>query len=409
VTVTTTDTTRPGIVDGHYLLITADSHGGGNHEQYREYLDPEWRDEFDAWRNRYKNPFQDLHGHRRVRNWDDEMRWDEQETDGTAAEVIFPNTVPPFFPTGAVIAGPPSPEEFPRRLAGIRAHNRWLADFVSQAPERRAGIAQIFLNDVDEAVRDVQWAKEHGLRGGVLLPGRPDDCTWVAPLVDPVYDPLWAACQDLDVTITHHGGQGSPDYGKYPGAPMLWVAETNWFSHRALTHLLVGGVFERFPGLRFVVTEQGCSWVPSTIAMLDGFWHQMRAGRVGELNAAPDLLPHAPSEYFNRNCFVGVSFPSPGEARAMRKVGLERVMWGSDYPHHEGSPPYTREALRRAFSDWEPDELAPVLSENAAAVYGFDLEVLAPIAARVGPTVDELRVPLDEVPKDSGSPAFTRP
>ena len=408
-TVTRADTTRPGIVDGHYLLITADSHGVGNHEQYREYLDPEWRDEFDAWRNRYKNPFQDLHGHRRVRNWDDQMRWDEQETDGTAAEVIFPNTVPPFFPTGAVIAGPPSPEEFPRRLAGIRAHNRWLADFVSQAPERRAGIAQIFLNDVDEAVRDVQWAKEHGLRGGVLLPGRPDDCTWVAPLVDPVYDPLWAECQDLDVTITHHGGQGSPDYGKYPGAPMLWVAETNWFSHRALTHLLVGGVFERFPGLRFVVTEQGCSWVPSTIAMLDGFWHQMRAGRVGELNAAPDLLPHAPSEYFNRNCFVGVSFPSPGEARAMRKVGLERVMWGSDYPHHEGSPPYTREALRRAFSDWEPDELAPVLSENAAAVYGFDLEVLAPIAARVGPTVDELRVPLDEVPKDSGSPAFTRP
>ena len=93
----------------------------------------------------------------------------------------------------------------------------------------------------------------------------------------------------------------------------------------------------------------------------------------------------------------------------MRKVGLDRVMWGSDYPHHEGSPPYTRQALRRAFSDWEPDELARVFSENAAAVYDFDIDALAPIAARVGPTVDEIRVPLDEVPKNSGSPAFTHP
>jgi predicted TIM-barrel fold metal-dependent hydrolase len=397
-----------GVVEGRYILISADTHGGGNHEQYREYLDPAYRDEFDAWRNRYKNPFQDLHGHLRTRNWDDQRRWDEEEADGTAGEVVFPNTVPPFFPTGAVIARPPTPDEFRARLAGIRAHNRWLADFVAVAPERRAGIAQIFLNDVDEAVRDVEFAKEHGLRGGVLLPGRPDDCTWVAPLYDPVYDRLWAACQDLDVTITHHGGQGSPDYGKYPAAQMLWLAETNWFSHRPLTHLLLGGVFERFPGLKFVVTEQGCSWIPPLLSQLDSYHAQFRAGRVGELNAPAEMLPLTPSEYFARNCYVGVSFPSPSEARAMHSVGLDRVMWGSDYPHHEASFPYTREALRRSFADWTPDELGPVLSGNAAHVYGFDLDTLAPIAARVGPTVEEIAVPLDEVPADSGSPAFTR-
>ena len=77
--------TNPGIVDGHYLLISADTHGGGSHEQYREYLDPEYRDEFDAWRNRYKNPFQDLHGHRRVRNWDDAMRWSKCATAAASA------------------------------------------------------------------------------------------------------------------------------------------------------------------------------------------------------------------------------------------------------------------------------------------------------------------------------------
>ena len=398
----------PGIVDGRYILISADTHGGGSHEQYREYLDPEYRDEFDAWRNRYKNPFRDLHGHLRERNWDDGRRWQEQEADGTVAEIIFPNTVPPFFPTGTVIAPPPRNADFRLRLAGIRAHNRWLADFCSLAPERRAGIGQILINDVDEAIKDAQFSKEHGLRGGVLLPGRPDDSD-PAPLFDPVYDPLWAACQDLDVTITHHGGQGSPDYGKHAFSTVLWMAETQWYSHRALSHLIIGGVFERFPRLRFVLTEQGCSWIPPMMKMLDVFHSQMATGRTGEMNFSEDqLLPLKPSEYFTRNCHVGVSFPSPSESKAMKTVGLDRVMWGSDYPHHESTYPYTREGLRRAFADWDPRDVSRVVAENAAAVYGFDLAVLRPYAARVGPTVDEIRQPLDTMPKDSGSPAFTR-
>ena len=72
--------------DDRYIVISADTHAGGSHQQYREYLDPEWRDAFDAWRGEYSNPFSDLHGHRRVRNWDSAMRWEEMEADGSAAE-----------------------------------------------------------------------------------------------------------------------------------------------------------------------------------------------------------------------------------------------------------------------------------------------------------------------------------
>jgi predicted TIM-barrel fold metal-dependent hydrolase len=392
-----------------YTLVSADTHGGGSHEQYREYLDPKYRDEFDAWRNRYKNPFKDLHGHLRERNWDDERRFSELEADGVVGEVIFPNTVPPFFPTGAVIARPPNAEQFELRLAGIRAHNRWLADFCSVAPERRAGVAQVFLNDVDEAVKDVQFAKEHGLRGGVLLPGRPDDSTDIAPLYDPAHDPFWRACEELEVPVTHHSGQGAPDYGKYAFTMTLWIAETSWFSHRPLMHLIVGGIFERFPKLKFVMTEQGCSWIPGVLAMLDGFHAQMASGRIGEINYPDDArLALKPSEYFARNCYVGVSFPNPIESAAMRKVGLDRVMWGSDYPHDESTYPYTTQGLRLAFADWDPVDVRRVVSENAAAVYGFDLDVLAPIAERVGPTVEEVARPLDAVPADSNSPAFKR-
>ncbi|HVM67696.1 MAG TPA: amidohydrolase, partial [Acidimicrobiales bacterium] len=111
---------------GHYTIISADCHAGGSHQAYREYLDPAYLEDFDAWRGKYKNPFKDLGDTRRYRNWDNEMRNSQQEADGIVGEVVFPNTVPPFFPSFVLFAGPPRPEDYEHRLAGIRAHNRWL-------------------------------------------------------------------------------------------------------------------------------------------------------------------------------------------------------------------------------------------------------------------------------------------
>ena len=132
--------------DDHYVVITADSHAGGSHAQYREYLDPKYRDDFDAWRGKYKNPFKDLKDtDLRVRNWDGELRDQQQNEDGIVGEVIFPNTVPPFFPNFVLFAPPPTAEEYEHRHAGVQAHNRWLADYCAEKPEARAGIGQIFL------------------------------------------------------------------------------------------------------------------------------------------------------------------------------------------------------------------------------------------------------------------------
>jgi hypothetical protein len=83
-------------------------------------------------------------------------------------------------------------------------------------------------------------------------------------------------------------------------------------------------------------------------------------------------------------------------------------MWGSDYPHYESSYPYTREALRRSFAGTEPSELRRVLGANAAELYGFDLDRLAPLAAAAGPTVGELNEPLATIPTGASSPAFFR-
>ena len=95
---------------------------------------------------------------------------DIRSPDRVLGEVIFPNTVPPFYDTAFHIAPPPSASQYLRWRAGARAHNRWLAEFCADEPGRRAGIGLIHLNDIDDAIEDVNWIAKNGLRGGVLLP-----------------------------------------------------------------------------------------------------------------------------------------------------------------------------------------------------------------------------------------------
>jgi len=389
--------------DARYTIISSDTHAGGSHAQYREFLDPRYRDDFDAWRGEYSNPFSDLGDERRYRNWDDDMRNSQQDADGVVGEVIFPNTVPPFFPSFVLFARPPKPDEYEHRLAGIRAHNRWLEDFCSRAPDRRAGIGQIFLNDIDDAITDVRWIREHGLRGGILLPTVPPDVDWIKPLNHPDYDRLWAVCEELDVPVNCHGGTGSPAYAPVPSSALVMLAEVSMYSRRPLLFLLLSGVFERFPGLRFVMTEQGCSWLPPLLHQLDMILTGVREnGAVGELRFKPEhVLPLSATEYVRQNVWLGVSFPQRADvAAAQSTLGIDRFMWGSDYPHDEGTYPYTTLALRQLFHDWPEADLRRILAGNAAAVYDFDLAALASAAAAHGPGVEEVTVPLDTLPPE---------
>jgi hypothetical protein len=83
---------------------------------------------------------------------------------------------------------------------------------------------------------------------------------------------------------------------------------------------------------------------------------------------------------------------------ARKELGPDRFMWGSDYPHDEGTWPYTREHLRSRFHDVPKAELRDLLAGNAAKLYDFDLAKLQPLAAKYGPTVAEIAEPIDDVP-----------
>jgi predicted TIM-barrel fold metal-dependent hydrolase len=319
--------------------------------------------------------------------------------------------VPPFFAQSNLTALEPGPADYELRLAGIRAHNRWLAEFCAASPGRRAGCAQIFLNDLDDTLRDVAWAADNiDVFGGVILPNVPPNSV-AKPLWDPYYEPLWDLCEERDVVLNIHSGSGLPDFGDADAARAIMLIELAWYAHRALWHLIFGGVLERHPGLRVVLTEQGTAWIPRGLDTLDWFHRRMTTGGAAEavyFGAVAKSMSLTPTEYFQRNVWVGASFLRPSEAPLRYDVGVDRIMWGADYPHSEGSFPYTTEALRAAFASCPPEETRMMVETTAASVYGFDVAQLREVGERIGPTVADVAVPLDpaDYPADSTCNAF---
>jgi hypothetical protein len=119
------------------------------------------------------------------------------------------------------------------------------------------------------------------------------------------------------------------------------------------------------------------------------------------------MIEKLPTEYFKQNVWIGSSFTSPREAAVRHEIGVGRIMWGNDYPHHEATYPFTREALRFTFSDTPPEELALMLGGNAFEVYDFDIEQLRQVAVAISaPTVGEIQVPLEAIPEDATSQCF---
>lgn len=397
-----------------YLIISADCHAGAEIHQYRDYLPARLHREFDDWVGEYQIPFDDLVGEDGGRNWDHERRMADLEADGIVAEVVFPNTIPPFYPEPSLKMQVPGATEgdLALRWEGLRAHNRWLADYCSQAGGRRRGIFQIMLHDVAAAVAEVEWAAGQETTAGILLPGAPPG-SGLDPLYSPVYEPLWAACAAAGLPVSHHSGSAVPAMGDQDIDKVTFLLEVTWWAHRALWNLIFGGVMERHPALQFVFTEQGTAWIPETLGTLDYFFHRMRTA-VGSQEyewgwPVVEQLSLRPSEYWARQCHVGSSFMRPAEAALRHAVGVDRIMWGSDYPHKEGSFPYSRQALRLSFASVAPEEVALMLGANAARLYGFDLGALAPLAQRFGPSVEEIAQPLprEDIPPESfRCPAF---
>jgi len=233
-----------------------------------------------------------------------------------------------------------------------------------------------------------------------------------------MWEPLWSACEDLGMPlVTHVGGGTNASYSGLESVALLQL-ESAMFSRRAVWWMIFAGVFERHPGLKLVITETPGNWYPPIATELDTLHAFYDSKRDQPLNQALlAQVPRPPSEYMARNVFFGASFASPFEVEQAVLHGLgSQLLWGSDYPHLEGTfvypeerdvPSVTRLALRNTFCDVPAAETVRMVGANAIDVYGLDAYALEAVARDIdAPSLEELGTPIDAVPEGASVTAF---
>ena len=247
---------------------------------------------------------------------------------------------------------------------------------------------------------------DHGFIGA--YPGfwdRPD----LPVLYDPYFDPFWSRSADHGLAIVIHAGLGTTQSELVATVDALRAAMEaagrndllaeivnngdRFFRdlrpRRAMWRLMLGGVFDRHPRLKLVMTEVRGDWLPDTLQHLDAEFEEARR----DLPAR-----RKPSEYWHDNCLVALSFVHKVEVTMRQEIGIETICFGRDYPHAEGTWPNTADWLSDAFAGVPDDELRLMLGENAVRVLGLERSSLAAVAERIGPTLGEItgrRPPLD--------------
>jgi len=385
-----------------YLVISSDGHAGPPPAVYREHLEEGYRKQFDEHQaaqeagrmvnTAFVEEWHEETGDAEMKaGYDPEVRDRILDQEGVAAEVLFPDAdvlgtgrlASSPFGSGLASAAGVDPSAV---KAGARAHNRWLADFCKTNPHRRIGIAVVPVTaGVDDAVAEVRVAADLGLRG-VMMPTRWFD---QPAYIDPSYEPFWAECAETGLVLHTHSGAGPADYPLGPGFISIYAAESWWWAARPFWVLLLSGVFERHPELKYSIAENGAWWVPDLVKRMDEKW-------VGGHNTRKfgDVFKHdlsmKPSEYVNRNCFFAASTPGVDEIERRHEIGVDNLLWGNDLPHPEGTYPHTRKWITERFRDVPEEEARKILGLNAAGLYRVDTAALVDVVDRIGPTVDDI-------------------
>jgi predicted TIM-barrel fold metal-dependent hydrolase len=421
-------------------IVSADGHGGLPAEGYRDYLERRYHAALDELIEEEKvflgimariatysksqletiDRDEAIATGGSVGGWDLPRRIREMDREGIAAEVFLEGhqfAAAPFFGLNRS-----RPAEL--RMAGVRAYHRWQAEMVDTAAGRLIGVVeQTAVPDLNDIVGEVRWAGERGFRCA-KLGGTFDSNGAPPPFYAPYWEPFWAACAEYDMALVLHVARGTeqgkvfdlflaaaqamaPDHdfdpsgdfrdkvedakeadarnmmeiGRDPsdGSKPQGLFDLNYSPREVLWELLVGGVFDRYPTLKYVPTEARADWVPATLAHMDARF---------ERGDTP--LKRRPSEYWAEHCFAGASFIHRAELEQRHSIGVGTLMFGRDYPHVEGTWPNTRDWLRAAFDGVPEDEARMILGDNAIRCYGLDAAVIGEIAQRVGPPVEEI-------------------
>jgi len=321
-----------------------------------------------------------LEGLRRPGGHEPKARLDDMDADRIDAVVLYPSLALFFGPADEI----PALHDVEFVAACERAYNDWLADFCAFAPARLFGAAAVPLQDVALACAEVERAAARGLRAVFIRPSAYVD---ELPLNHSVYDDFWSTCERLHMPVAFHPGVHVDTPGACRKFDLVAPSENTTVTNMAMDEIhggsalgqavgnvvdmvvtmgrvLMGGVCERFPNLRLIFLESSGGWMPSVLERMD---EQVQAFPLERR-----WLSLLPSEYFARQCYVSFEPEEWNLATAAEKLGVERVLWASDYPHPEYHLGIVDE-LREHMALLSAADQARVIGTNAIECYGLPL------------------------------------
>jgi uncharacterized protein len=282
---------------------------------------------------------------------DPAQRIKDMDRDGVDAEVIF-----------GILGVASRVRDHEAANEMLRIYNDWLKGFCSHYPDRQIGLACLPYGDIDAAVTEVRRVAKLGLKGLEL------SCSWdMEPMWHPVWEPLWKAVNDVQLPLHFHTFPAVPasQRARLTGdlrrkAQFTSVAGFQMNLINIIAAIIGAGVLERYPNLRIGLGESGIGWLPYALDRMDfEFEDRFR-----------DLMKLKPSEYWRRQCRATFQYDRIG-ARLVDDIGVETLMWGSDYPHPDGVWPESSKYIEEQFAGVSPEVVHKITCENAGKFYGL--------------------------------------
>jgi predicted TIM-barrel fold metal-dependent hydrolase len=296
--------------------------------------------------------------------YDTAERLRDQELDGLDAEVLYPSLLFNVYQI----------QDLDIVKATFSLYNDWIADYCAQQPQRLFGLGAVQLYDLDQAIAEMERSKLLGHVGTCIPATAPPDHLYS----DPWYDRFWAAAQEMRMPLNMHIFTGAtPNHGladrqagSRANGPMAFAG-----AGMTVCDLIQSGVCDRFPEIKFVVTEFETGWIAHLLRRLD--WAFVRGG--GTRTSGLNMLPSA---YWRRN-FAITFEDDPLGIMTRSFIGTETLLWGNDYPHGDSVFPHSQRVLSEILEDCTPEERWQMTVKNVVELYDLPFELAGADQARV--------------------------
>jgi len=345
---------------GEEPLISADSHIVEDPHLWENRLPVAFKDQAPVFPEREVGGLFQAH----AGGWDPHERVKEMAVDGVSGEVLYPSFAMNLFGL----------QDAALQEACFRVYNDWILEYCSVAPDRLYGVSCIPTYDIDHGVAELERCRKAGLPGALVWQAPPPELSFATNH----YERLWAAAQDLEVPISLHILTGQPFPWPRPMSPSgrrqafetMRSAVNNklLYASNAMSDLIMTGVLQRYPRLKFVLVENEVSWIPFCLTQYDKYW-----GR-GNLDSPLTMFP---SEYFFRQ-FYATFFNDPPARWIFDVWGSNNLMWSNDYPHPNSTWPKSWEVITRDLGHVSEETRSRLLRENVRQLY--KLPALTPVA-----------------------------